>query len=125
MEICQESSLVHSVMRKYPATLVKVVDGDTIDATIDIGFDIFIKKRIRLRGINAPETRSKDKEEAKRGKKTKRRLKEILDLSDGKFEVTLHGRGKFGRYLGEIFVEQHEKSVNSMLINEGLAKEYK
>lgn len=112
-------------MRKYPATLVKVVDGDTIDAIIDIGFDILIKKRIRLWGIDAPETRSRDKGEVKSGKRSKKRLKEILDVSDGKFEIILHGRGKFGRYLGEIFVEQHEKSVNSVLINEGLAKEYK
>ena len=112
-------------MRKYPAKLVKIVDGDTIDAIIDIGFDISIKKRIRLWGINAPETRSKDKNEVKKGKKTKRRLKEILDLSDGKFNVIFHGRGKFGRYLGEIYVEQYEESVNKTLINEGLAKEYK
>lgn len=111
--------------KKYPAELVKVVDGDTIDAIIDIGFDIFLKKRIRLWGINAPETRSKDKDEVKAGKRTKRRLKEILDLSDGKFMIVIHGRGKFGRYLGEIYVEQYKESVNKTLIIEGLAKEYK
>jgi len=112
-------------MIKYPAKLVKIIDGDTIDAIIDIGFDISIKKRIRLWGINAPETRSKDKSEVKKGKKTKRRLKEILDLSDGKFDIIFHGRGKFGRYLGEIFVKQYDKSINQLLIIEGLAKEYK
>ena len=125
MEICKKSSLIDCVKKKYEAELIKIVDGDTIDAIIDIGFDIYLKKRIRLWGINAPETRSKDKNEVKQGKKAKRRLKQILDASNGKFTVIIHGRGKFGRYLGEIYVEEHEKSVNKTLIIEGLAKEYK
>ena len=111
-------------MTKYKAKLIRVVDGDTIDAEIDIGFDVFVKKRIRLWGINAPETRSSNKREVKAGNDTLRRLAEILALSGGEFELITHGDGKYGRCLGEIFVKEHTESVNRLLINEGLAKKY-
>ena len=50
-------------MKKYNAKLIRIIDGDTIDAEIDVGFDVFVRKRIRLWGINTPETRSRDKDE--------------------------------------------------------------
>tara|TARA_B100000214_G_C23959152_1_gene624405 strand:- start:111 stop:452 length:342 start_codon:yes stop_codon:yes gene_type:complete len=111
-------------MTKYKAKLIRIVDGDTIDAEIDVGFDVFVRKRIRLWGINAPETRSTDKDEVKAGEMTLRRLSEILALSNGEFELITHGDGKFGRCLGEIFVKDHKESVNQVLINEGFATEY-
>lgn len=111
-------------MAKYKAKLIRVVDGDTIDAEIDIGFGIFVRKRIRLWGINAPETRSRDKSEVKSGKETSKRLVAILALSNDEFELVTHGDGKYGRCLGEIFVKEHKESVNRVLINEGLATEY-
>ena len=111
-------------MQKYKAKLIRVVDGDTIDAEIEVGFDIFIRKRIRLWGINAPETRSRDKDEARHGKATSARLEAILGLANGEFELVTHGDGKFGRCLGEIFVKEHSESVNQVLINEGLAEKY-
>ncbi len=67
-------------MYKYKATLIKVVDGDTVDAMIDCGFSTFKKERIRLYGINAPESRTRDKEEKKRG---------LAALSDKMEELTL------------------------------------
>lgn len=111
-------------MQKYKAKLIRIIDGDTIDAEIEVGFDIFVRKRIRLWGINAPETRSRDKSEVKAGKKTLKRLRAILAVSDGQFELVTHGDGKFGRCLGEIFVKDHSESVNQVLINEGLAEKY-
>lgn len=111
-------------MNKYNAKLLRIVDGDTIDAEIEVGFDIYVRKRIRLWGINAPETRSRDKAEVQSGKEATRRLEAILALSGGEFELISHGDGKFGRCLGEIFVKEHKESVNQLLINEGLVKKY-
>jgi len=111
-------------MNKFKAKLIRIIDGDTIDAEIDVGFDVFVRKRIRLWGINAPETRSKDKEEVKAGKNTLRRLAQILALANGEFELIAHGDGKYGRCLGEIFIKDLTESVNQTLINEGLAEKY-
>ena len=111
-------------MTKYKAILIRVIDGDTIDAEIDIGFDVFVKKRIRLWGINAPEKRATEKDEARAANNALRRLAEILALSHGEFELITHGNGKYGRCLGEIFVKEHSESVNQVLINEGLAEKY-
>ena len=66
-------------MYYYNAVLVRVVDGDTIDAIIDLGFDVQVKKRIRLAGINAPESRTRNKVEKKLGLAAKERLIDILD----------------------------------------------
>ena len=111
-------------MQKYKAKLTRIIDGDTIAAEIEVGFDIFIRKRIRLWGIDAPETRSRDKKEVQDGKNTLRRLAAILAASDGEFELITHGDGKYGRCLGEIFVKDQTESVNQILINEGLAEKY-
>jgi|TARA_R110002012_G_scaffold285689_1_gene476895 micrococcal nuclease len=111
-------------MKKYNAKLIRIIDGDTIDAEIDVGFDVFVRKRIRLWGINTPETRSRDKDEVKAGKKALGRLAAILALANGEFELVHHGDGKFGRCLGELFVKEHSESVNQILINEGFAEVY-
>lgn len=124
MELSPQPRLIPVEMQKYKAKLIRIIDGDTIDAEIEVGFDIFVRKRIRLWGIDAPETRSKNKREVKAGKKTLKRLKAILAVSDGQFELVTHGDGKFGRCLGEIFVKDHSESVNQVLINEGLAEKY-
>jgi len=109
-------------MYKYGAKLTKIIDGDTIDAEIDLGFGIFVKKRVRLWGINAPETKTRDILEKKKGKKAKKRLKSLLEKNNGQFELISHGFGKFGRCLGEIFIEN--QSINDLLIEEGLVTKY-
>lgn len=109
-------------MFRYKAKLLKVVDGDTIDAEIDLGFSVFIKKRIRLHKIDAPETRTKNKKEKILGKRAKNRLLEVLKSNNNKFVLVSHGVGKFGRCLGEIFV--NNSSINELLIKEGYAIEY-
>ena len=108
-------------MYKYNAKLDRVVDGDTIDALVDLGFDTWKKVRIRMMGMNAPESRTRDLEEKKLGLAAKDRLIEML--GDGVFTLQSHGVGKYGRCLGEIFKE-NEVSINRQLINEGHATEY-
>lgn len=107
-------------MFEYNAVLDRVVDGDTVDATIDLGFDTWKKTRIRFYGINTPESRTRDLEEKKRGLAAKDRLIEILKANDNKFVLKSHGVGKYGRCLGELFVESlGEVSVQETLISEG------
>ena len=110
-------------MYKYNAKLIRVVDGDTIDALIDLGFDVWVKKRVRLYGINAPESRTRDLAEKQKGIAAKERLIEIIADADDKFVIVSHGVGKYGRCLGELFIDS-QKSGNQMLINEGHAVVY-
>lgn len=109
-------------MFTYEAKVLRVVDGDTIDALIDLGFDIHKKIRIRMVGINTPESRTRDLEEKKRGLAAKARLKEILKENKNKFILESQGVGKYGRCLGIITIDG--KSVNQQLITEGHAVEY-
>ncbi len=131
--------------REYEAELIKVLDGDTIDCYIDLGFNIKIKKRIRYMGIDTWESRTRDLEEKKKGLAAKARNKELLEA--GKFKLISFGTGKFGRVLGEVFVspdyvgqnitEQINNpdsnidlssdgwvSINDILIEEGHAYDY-
>ena len=112
---------------EYNATLIKVLDGDAIDCWIDLGFDLKIKKRVRYMGIDTWESRTRDLEEKKKGLAAKARNKELLE--SGTFKIVSHGTGKFGRVLGEVFIEILEparrlESVNQILIDEGHAYEY-
>ena len=114
----------------YKAKLERVVDGDTVDALIDLGFDTWVKKRIRYKGIDTWESRTKDLDEKKLGLAAKDRNKELLESVSSKpgyFRLKSHGVGKYGRVLGEIFVkdiEGIEYNVNQTLIDEGHAYEY-
>ena len=112
-------------MYTYKANCTRVVDGDTIDATIDLGFDITIKKRIRLAGINAPESRTRDLEEKKLGLAAKDRLIELLDK--GSLQVESKEVGKYGRVLGTLTVYPDTDlpiNINETLVTEGHAVEY-
>ena len=117
-------------MYTYKISPLKVVDGDTIDAEIDLGFDIKVKKRVRFMGINAPESRTRDLEEKARGLAAKDRVKQLLDGCNN-IQLNSHGIGKFGRCLGEIMLDTIDgkecltlKSLNELLINEKHAVEY-
>ena len=124
---------------EYKATVLRVVDGDTVDALVDLGFSTHRKIRVRLYGIDAPESRTRDLEEKKRGLAAKARLVEILEELDNKITIKSHGIGKYGRCLGELFydrVEQSEDddgeiweetlktSINNQLILEGHGVSY-
>ena len=109
----------------YSAKVVRVVDGDTADAMIDLGFDTWVKKRIRFYGVDTWESRTRNLEEKKKGLAAKAYVKDILENSDeGKFLLKSHGVGKYGRVLGELFVKGNEKSVNELLKDNVHAYEY-
>ena len=108
----------------YNARLIRVVDGDTADAWIDCGFNISVKKRIRFMGVDTWECRTRNLEEKALGLKAKAYTKEMLERNEGKFLVKSHGVGKYGRLLGELFVDGEEKSLNDLLKENGHAYEY-
>ena len=110
--------------REYECELIKVVDGDTIDCWIDLGFKTKLKKRVRYMGLDTWESRTRDLEEKKKGLEAKAYTLEMLSRNDGKFKVKSHGVGKYGRLLGEIFIEGEEKSLNELLIENGHAYQY-
>ena len=108
----------------YRAKLDRVVDGDTIDALIDVGFDIWVKKRIRYKGIDTWESRTRDLDEKKKGLAAKARNKELLESvsnKSGYFRIKSYGTGKYGRVLADIFVQ--DKEGNSINVNQQLIKE--
>ena len=109
----------------YSAKLQRVVDGDTCDALIDLGFDTWVKKRIRFYGVDTWESRTRNLEEKKKGLEAKAYVKDLLENSDeGKFLLKSHGVGKYGRVLGELFVKGNDTSVNELLKENGHASEY-
>ena len=117
-------------MYEYRVTIDRVVDGDTVDCWIDLGYHTQIHKRIRFIGINAPETRTRNKEEKVLGLKAKEWLKQKIDPSyTGAYEkiyLKSWGLGKYGRVLGELFVQsgKSKKSITKWMLSEGLVKEY-
>ena len=111
-------------MYEYKAIVTRVIDGDTIDVDIQLGFDVFLaKQRIRLLGIDTPESRTRDKEEKVRGLLSKEFVKNncavgsTIRLQSGK-------RGKFGRILGVIYSGDDTVSINDRMIEEGFAVPY-
>ena len=113
---------------QYPScSVVRVVDGDTVDLMINLGFELFTKKRVRLYGIDAPETRTRDLIEKKAGLKTKERLLQLIlghevDLDRARVDLESHDWDKYGRVLGTLWVG--DLNVNRQLVVEGYAKEY-
>ncbi len=114
----------------YKAKLERVVDGDTVDALIDLGFDTWVKKRIRYMGVDAWESRTRNLAEKEKGLAAKARNKELIEkisARPGYFLLKSHGVGKYGRVLGEIFIQDEDKNeinVNQLLIIEGHAYVY-
>ena len=109
-------------MYDYKAKLLRVIDGDTIDVMIDLGFNTWAKKRVRLYGIDAPESRTKDLEEKRQGHAATKRLQELLASTNGELIIHSHGIGKYGRCLGTLFIG--ECNINQQLLLEGHAEEY-
>lgn len=110
----------------YVHSLDKVIDGDTIDVTIDLGFDIRYSSRVRLAGIDTPESRTRDLEEKAMGLEAKEYLKERLKKSSKIVIKTekLDSTGKYGRILGWLFLDDETNSVNNQMIMKGYAWEY-
>ena len=104
--------------------VIKIVDGDTIDVMLDLGFDIMYKSRVRLFGIDTPESRTRDKVEKKYGLMSKKFLQDELKSASKLSIKTYKGEetGKFGRILCDVFVDG--KSVNMKMVKEGHAVQY-
>ena len=114
-------------MYEYFVKEVKnVVDGDTIDVIIDLGFDILFSSRVRLAGIDTPESRTTDKAEKALGLEAKEYLKK--QLKDAKSVVIrtekMDSSEKYGRILGWVYVNGESESVNNRMINDGYAWGY-
>jgi micrococcal nuclease len=105
--------------------LVEVIDGDTIDIEIDLGFDVFVKQRLRLQGIDSPESRTKNLVEKELGLKAKAWLSKKLKQSNLIVQtIKLDSSEKYGRMLGVIYKQGEEISINDQMINEGYAWPY-
>ena len=109
-------------MYEYKATIVKVVDGDTVDVDIELGFDTWLhNQRIRLYGIDTPECRTRNKQEKAHGLLAKAYVQKTLIVGET-YALTTREKGKFGRYLGEIKVGR--ETINQILIKKRLAVPY-
>ena len=110
----------------YVKKITKVVDGDTIDVEIDLGFDISFSSRVRLAGIDTPESRTKDKAEKELGLQSKEYLSK--HLKDAKSVVIktekINSTEKFGRVLGWVYINGDTVSLNDMMINDAYAWGY-
>ena len=110
--------------------IVKVLDGDTIDVLIDLGFDLFKKERVRIAGVDTPEKRTRDLEEKALGIDATNWLKDKLESTlSGDDELSIRtelvgGVGKYGRLLGWLYVGEDTVSLNELMITEGYAWEY-
>ena len=110
--------------------LNRVVDGDTIDVTIDLGFDLYKKERVRIAGVDTPEKRTRNLEEKALGIDATNWLKEKLDGAiDGDDELSIRtelvgGVGKYGRLLGWLYIGDGNVSLNEQMIDEGYAWAY-
>ena len=122
-------------MYRYRVKLLKVVDGDTVDVDVDLGFNVWLRKqRIRLHGIDTPESRTRNKEEKRFGVRAKQHLSHMIATeiehgplvgADTKKQILLQslGRGKFGRILGVLFVDG--VNVNEKMIEDHHAVAYR
>jgi micrococcal nuclease len=115
-------------MYTYKAKVVRVIDGDTLDCDIDLGFHIFVRKRVRLDGIDAPEKNSRIAYDRDIAAKATSRAKIALEDKTVILQTKLDKSDKFGRVLGIIFESQKEmidnQSFNIKLVQEGLASRY-
>lgn len=113
-------------MFTYYATIDRIIDGDTVDVTFDLGFHIYIKERVRLQGINTPETRTKDLEEKEAGKAATKFLTEWVEKQEYKVTIQTEydAKGKYGRVLGRLYNADQSECVNDLLLESGHAVIY-
>jgi micrococcal nuclease len=111
-------------MYEYKCTIDRVVDGDTVDATLDLGFSVLYKSRVRLFGIDTPESRTRNKDEKARGKLAAKFLSDAIDKADTVVIRTelRDSRGKFGRVLGTIVCDGID--INNNMVENFMAAKY-
>ena len=117
---CSKIHFDESNLYFYNAEVVSVYDGDTIIVNIDLGFNIWIhNERLRLSGINAPEIRTKDKDEKKRGLQARDYLRSLIQGKKILIKTLKDKKGKYGRYLAEIYLNR--ENINDKLVKNGYA----
>jgi len=116
-----------SIERVYKCTILKIIDGDTVDVDVDLGFGMkYAKQRVRLLGIDTPESRTRDKVEKFYGTLAKEYLKGKLTVGEQYKLRTTKSKGKFGRILGEFFTLEEDLEINQVVeinVNQALIKE--
>ena len=115
-------------MYRYEASLIRVVDGDTLDVRIDLGFKMTTEQRVRLAEIDTPEIwrQKKDSVEYKKGMEARQFVVDRLAKHNNQFVIeTTKDAGVYGRYLAKIFLPDTAQSLNDELVEKGLAKAYK
>ena len=112
-------------MYEYSCKIVRVVDGDTVDVDIDLGFGVWMhKERIRLHGIDTPESRTRDLEEKKYGLLAKEQIESFIPVGSMQTLVTVKDKvGKFGRILGKFLIHD-KKTDGQMTINDWMIREH-
>lgn len=112
------------MLYSYKCKIVRVVDGDTVDVDIDLGFEVWMQnQRIRLYGIDCPECRTRDKEEKAHGYLAKKFVEENLPVGSECFLNTTE-KGKYGRYLGTLKMIESGRTINTLLLKAHLAVPY-
>jgi micrococcal nuclease len=114
------------VYEYYVKEVTKIVDGDTVDVIIDLGFDVMFKSRVRLAGIDTPESRTRDLDEKKLGLEAKEYLKHAIESATDIVIKTekMNSSEKYGRILGWIFLDGASNSINNEMVQKGYAWEY-
>lgn len=109
---------------RYRAKLGRVVDGDTMDVVIDLGFYVVLRERVRLEGIDTPEIYrvKKDSEEYKRGMEAKEYVEKRLKDNGNELIIETKKRGKWRRWLATVYLNDSPKTLNEELVEQGLAK---
>lgn len=105
---------------------IRVIDGSTIDAEVDLGFNVLVRQRIKLHGVNAPDIRSNDPQEKLKAQQARARLAELIG-KEFYCNTIMNKRGKAGRTLGHVYIKDKNENridVNQTLISEGLATRY-
>jgi micrococcal nuclease len=122
----KEISWWYKMYEYYVRKVENVVDGDTIDVLIDLGFDILFQSRVRLAGIDTPESRTKDLKEKALGLESKEYLKKALKDAKSVIIKTekMDSSEKYGRILGWVYINGDTVSLNDMMINDGYAWGY-
>ena len=103
--------------------ITRIIDGDTVDLDIDLGFNITVSHRIRLKDINAPETRTSNLEEKKKGIEARLWLEKELS-KEGEWTIETTKADKYGRMLGTLYLTGEPVTVNEKMLNEGIAVPY-
>lgn len=114
-------AMIKKTTYDYEATVIRVIDGDTVECDVDMGLHIKSRARIRLQGINAPELHSNNEDERKRAEEARQYL--VERLQDQKVWIFTYSEDSFGRWLGTIFTED-ATNINKEMVDKGLAAEY-